>query len=362
MMRMFFVAFGLWLSLVGAFSVARADEPVDIKSIEDPRRLDAIGQAALADNDVDQARAAFTARLDRLEFTQYLPLRARLQQALVAESMQELEKAASLYREAINDDPLRVVLTLRIQSQHPEREALTAEVFDTIRKRAAAARDGATDAQIYTTTKGAPRYLTVMTTEEVVERARRGQTTQYCYVDELDFTKVANLPREIVLNRCVVGSVKGTGIQFGKLVMIRSFVLGNATFGRVFTGELHKSAALLPAKFEDLTFRETVFMGDALFAAIETGPRRAYFPWRCSRARPTSRVPNSRGSPTSGSPRSARVRTSASCGCCRRCTSAEPATGPTPSSARCIQRVRRISTRASSRARSTSIAASSPRA
>ncbi len=272
----------LLLSLFGWLAaVAPAAEPVpsvDFAKIEDPRRLNAIGRKALASNDFDRARAAFTARLDRLEFATYVPLRDQLREALIAESMDELGKAERLYREAIDIDPLRVVLVLRIVSQHPQREQLTAEILDVIRERGEAAANGAKDARIYTTTKGAPRYLEAMTTDEVVARARRGEVTQYCYVKELDFTKVRDLPDDILLNRCVIGEVRGSGVAFGKLVLIRSFVLGDAIFGKVFTGERHQSKSLSPATFEDVTFRETVFMGDAVFAAVESGPKRAYFP------------------------------------------------------------------------------------
>ncbi|MEM6929469.1 MAG: pentapeptide repeat-containing protein, partial [Myxococcota bacterium] len=269
---------GLWLALVAP---ARAADPVPssaFKSIEDPRRLEAEGRNALASNDFDRARAAFTARLDRLEFATYVPLRAKLRDALLAESMDELNKAEKLYREAVEEDPLRVVLTLRIVSQHPKREELTSEVLDIIRQRGEAAKNGAKDALIYTTTKGAPRYLTLTTTQQVIDNARKGKATQYCYVDELDFSVVDDLPEEILLNRCVIGSVKGSGKAFGKVVLIRSFLLGDAIFGKVFTGERHQSQSLLPATFDDVTFRETVFMGDAVFASVQSGPGRAYFP------------------------------------------------------------------------------------
>lgn len=275
-MRALLIMLGLWLSVS-----ARAADPVDtteLKAIEDPRRLEAIGREALAANDVDRARAAFTHRLERLEFATYVPLIDSLKEALLAESMQELDKAARLYRESVDADPLRTVLALRVVSEHPDREKLTAEVLQTIRERGAAARAGAKDAQIYTTKSGAPRYLTAMTTDEVVDQARRGEVTQYCYVHDLDFTRIKDLPREITLNRCVIGSVRASGVQFGKLVLIRSFVLEDAILGQVFEGQRHQSKSLQPAKFEDLTFRETVFMKDAAFSAIEAGPGRAYFP------------------------------------------------------------------------------------
>jgi len=277
-MRLLLISLGVLFTLLGA-PRAGAAEPLDLTRIEDPRRLQSIGREALTANDIDRARLAFTERLKRLELATYLPLRASLDEALLAESMQEFDKAARIYREAVEVDPLRVVLVLRIQSEHPQREQLTSEVLETIRQRGAAALEGATDAKIYTTTKGAPRYLTRMTTQEVIDNARQGVPTQYCYIEALDFTKVKGpLPDEIQLNRCVLGQVTGSGVHFGKLVLIRSFVLGKAVFGKVFTGEVHKSATLPPARFRDMTFRETVFMGDTIFDGVESGPGRAYFP------------------------------------------------------------------------------------
>ncbi|MEN0063751.1 MAG: pentapeptide repeat-containing protein [Myxococcota bacterium] len=276
-MRAFLCTLAVWLGLA---TVSWAAEPPKLAEIEDPRRLQAIGRQAMEDGDTTLARNAFTARLDRIEFATYVPLRPPLDEALVAEAMGEFDLAAAKYREAVEIDPLYVVLILRIQSEHPEREALTAEVLETVRQRGEAARNGARNAKIYTTkSKGEPRYLIPTTTDEVVERARQGNISRYCYIEELDFTKVKGaLPDEIILNRCVIGSIRGTSLAFGKLVISRSFVFGDAVFGKIFEGERHKSAAVQPATFRDMSFRETVFMGKAIFAAVEAGPGRAYFP------------------------------------------------------------------------------------
>ena len=278
-----FVGLAVWLGL--AAPAVAGDEPADLTTIEDPRRLQTIGRRALEAGDREGARAAFTARLDRLELESYLPLRPELRAAMVAEAMGDYAEAAEHYRTAVPNDPHRVVLVLRIISEHPDREALVAEVLDTVRKLGKSAKNGFTNAQIYTTKKGAPRYLKRMTTQEVIEQARAGKTTQYCYVDELDFTTIEGpLPREIKLGRCVIGNgIKGYGLAFGKLVLSKSFVFGDASFGKVFSGERNKSAIVRPSTFEDMSFRETVFVGKAIFAAVETvpgsaGPGRAYFP------------------------------------------------------------------------------------
>lgn len=272
-----FVVF--FVSLVGA-APAAAQSPTNLASIEDPRRLRAIGVAAIAAGEPDQARAAFAARIERLEIASFLDLKAELTEALIAEGMGELETAASQYRAAVQADPLRVLLTLRILSQHPDRETLAVEVLDHVRGLARSAKQGATNAQIYTTKKGDPRHLTVMTTQQVVERARRGEITRYCYVDELDFTKVEGpMPEAILMQRCVIGKLWGPEQDFRKLVISKSFVLGETAFGKVFEGPKHRSKNVQPATFDDLNFRETVFMGRAGFAGVEVeNAGRAYFP------------------------------------------------------------------------------------
>lgn len=268
--------------LVGLGRVAWADDPPDSagwRSLEDPRRLGDLGAQALSEGDRAHAQELFEARLERMEVRQFLPYREGLRQALVLEALGEHEPAAAAYRAAIPDDPLFAALVLRILSQHPAREALVAEVYAHVREVAEAAAGGANDAQIYITSKGAPRFLRRMTTAQVVAAARRGEVTRYCYVDELDLTSVkGELPAEIVMTRCVIGSIVGSNRSYGKFALQKSFVLGDAIFGKAWEAEAHASATVPPSTFTDMSFRETVFMGAAGFAAIEAGPGRAYFP------------------------------------------------------------------------------------
>ena len=275
----------LWLGMWGWLGIAMgADPPPEatpdaVDTIEDPRRLRRIATEALAAGDRARAEVVFGQMLERMEIRAYLDYRDGLRQALVLEALGDNDGAAEAYRTSMLDDPLRTVLVLRILSEHPDREALAQTVFDHVRDLAAAAAAGAEDAQIYTTKKGDPRYLTPMTTAEVVSNARQGRLSRYCYVEDLDFTPYAGeLPDEIVMDRCVIGRIWGPALSFGKLVVGRTFVLGHTDLGKTFEGELHRSATLQPSTFTDFSFRETVFMGDAGFAAVETGPGRAYFP------------------------------------------------------------------------------------
>ncbi len=250
-----------------------------VEDIEDPRLLGRLGQRALAVGDEALATRFLTARVERLEVKKYLPFREGLQEALVLEAIGQDEAAAARYRAAVHDDPLRAVLVLRILSVHPERDALVEEIYAHVRGLADRAREGARDALIYVTTKGEPRYLTPTTTAAVVQEARRGGFSRYCYLEELDLTSIRGpMPERIALDRCVIGRIRGSAKQYRELVLLRSFVLGDAVFGKAFESEVHKSATVPPSRFEEVSFRETVFMGTAGFDAIEVGPGRGYFP------------------------------------------------------------------------------------
>lgn len=273
------VVWAVWWLCWWTQPLAIAADGPDWSQIEDPRRLAELGAAALAEGDAATARAAFEARLGRMEVRQFLPYRDGLREALLLEALGEIDAAAGAFRAAIPNDPLFAALVLRIVSHHPDRDTLVREVYDHVRTVVAAAERGDDQAQIYVTSRGAPRYLTPMTTAQVVARARRGEVTRYCYVPELDLTSVrGDLPDEIVMTRCVLGSIKGSNRAYGKLALQKSFVLGDATFGKAWVDEAHQSQTVPPSTFADMSFRETVFMGNAGFAAVETGEGRAYFP------------------------------------------------------------------------------------
>jgi len=266
----------LLAALLLALSLASAS-PARAETLDaDPRRLERLGEAALSERDKETARTHFEAMLAASEIKQYLPYRDYLGEALVLERLEDHSAAAEKYRFGIQDDALRAVQVLRILSEHPQREALVQEAYAHIRGLAAAAAAGE-DALIYTTSKGAPRYLKPMDTAEVLAASERGERLNYCYVPSLDLSGVANLPEKIHLNRCVVGEVRVADQDVGRLY-ISGFILGDADLGKVWEGERHKSRTLAASRFEELFFRDAVFMGRANFAGVRVSGARAYFP------------------------------------------------------------------------------------
>ncbi len=265
----------------GVSAAQEPPEPVasSWSAIEDPRRLEDLAQDALASGKRDDARAVFTAMLEREEVSSYLPYRPSLKEALVLERLGESDKAAVLYREAFDNDVLRVIQVLRIMSVHPDRDVLVAEAYDHVRALVAKAKSGE-DARIYTTSKGAARNLKVMTTQEVMELAAAGKKAKYCYVEDFDLTEWTSeeLPEHINFVRCVIGRIHAPSLDFTKFTF-KGIVLGQTDFGKFWHGERNKTKNKPASTFQDLFMREAVFVGPANFAGIEVeNAGRAYFP------------------------------------------------------------------------------------
>lgn len=261
-------ALGLvWLlcALPAAASAPGAD-------VEDPRRLETLAEAALAAGDGDRARALFEQMLQRQEVGRYMSFGQDLGDALVLERLGDVEPAAERYRQAFQTDVMRAILVLRILSVHPEREALVAEAYDHIRQLVQAVERGE-QARIYVTTTGAPRYLTRITQEQLLKAPR----AQYCYIPELDFSAVDEVPQQILLDRCVIGRIQIPGKHIERFAF-RGVVLGDADFGKTWEGERNKSRSFPPSTFTDLVLREAIFTGRANFSDVTVTEGRAYFP------------------------------------------------------------------------------------
>ena len=254
----------------GAGQEQAADE---VASIEDPRLLHQMARAALADGDRERARQLFELRLEHQEIRKYLGYRDNLRDALVLEALGDHAAAAAIYRAAYTDDVLRVVQVLRILSRHPDREALVAGAYDYVREQAAKARDGEPNL-IYTTSKGAPRALTRMTTEEALQAMRDKGRVSYCYIEDFDLTDVPSeaIP-DINLNRCVVGRIMVPDKELGSFAF-KGFALGDVVLGKHADA---KGRTVVESEVEDLVMRDVVFVGAAEFAGIKVKGRRAYF-------------------------------------------------------------------------------------
>jgi hypothetical protein len=243
----------------------------------DPRAWQVAAEHARSAGRLDEAGELFGRMIDAEEVSLYLKIPSRLRDALVAERLGDSSRAASLYRETMTDDVLRVVQVLRILSVHPAREALVAEALSHVRALADTARQGG-EAMIYRTKAGEPRDLKVMTTADVLAKNAKDEQVEYCLVDHLDLTHAVSLPDKVNLTRCVIGKISASDVAFQRLVVDKTFVLGDANLGKTWDGEVNKSKTLPPSTFRDLYFRESVFLGEANFWGVEVDEGRAYFP------------------------------------------------------------------------------------
>lgn len=250
----------------------------DAKGIHDPRALIRAGDHWLEQGNRELAHDLFELAYEHSELTQYMRLREYMHLAVVAEHMKDYDRAAELWREGFTDDVHFTLVALRIVSEHPEREALFEEGLAQVNALVDAAKRGE-QAQIYTTSKGAPRYLEVLSNDEVLRRIRAGDASfRYCYIEELDLSSISNadLPPELVFNRCVLGSVRIPDHEVHDLTM-RAIVLGDLDLGKTWAGEVNRSEAIPPSRFESLLVRETIVLGRANFQGITATGRIAYF-------------------------------------------------------------------------------------
>jgi hypothetical protein len=270
-----------WLFLLALLPSARAQETapeMDLASIEDYRVLESMAQEALAGGDEASARALFETMLERQEIHRYLAYRDGLREALILERLGQHEAAEAAYRASFEDDIMRTVQVLRILSVHPSKGALVDEAYAWLRGQVELAKSGR-DGRIYTTSKGDPRYLDVMTQGEALEALGRGEQLRYCYIESLDLTLLDDqllASTDVVLNRCVLGSLTARTKHFQKLVF-KGFILGDLELGKQWAGKPNQSAVVRPSSFDVLSFRDAILMGRANLAGIQVGEKTAGF-------------------------------------------------------------------------------------
>ncbi|MFT4622182.1 MAG: hypothetical protein ACI8PZ_000838 [Myxococcota bacterium] len=278
LMYLFSCAILLAFGGIAAGADSPADEVDALSILEDPRRLKSLADEALAAGDREEAARRYRLMLERQEVARYLDYRETLAEALVAERLGDVDRSAELYRSSFSDDIHRTIQVLRIISVHPDRDRLVDEAYAQVRSLVEAARAGE-QAQIYTTSKGAPRFLSVQTTDDVLEAANAGRIVRYCYVETLDLRgRQAELPERLQLDRCVVGNILAPDLDLGQFIF-RGIVLGDVNIGTTWEGERNKSKTIPPSRAADLVFRDAIFVGTANFAGVTVSSGgRAYFP------------------------------------------------------------------------------------
>lgn len=257
---------------------------VTIRSVEDAAEIEdsrALTQAAdhwRDQGDADLARALYELALDRAELSNYLKPRPMVHEALLLERLGLHDEAAAKYREGFADDIQTTLQVLRIASVHPDRDALVEEGIRDVKDRVARAKAGE-KVSIYTTTKGAPRYLEVIPDDQVVDRLLSdGGTLKYCYIDTLDLSveRAPELPPMVMLSRCVVDRVLIPDRDIETLVL-KSIVLGDLDVGKTWEGEVNRSRTIPGSRVEEVAFRDGIFLGRVNMQDVKVSGRNALF-------------------------------------------------------------------------------------
>ena len=231
------------------------------------------------------ARSLVVSALDHEELALYFGKEKELREARTLEFLGDTAAAAEQWRALAKKDPLHAALGLRMTSNHPDRDALFAEVVADVRARVDRAVKGDKAVEIFVTSKGEPRYLEVIPDDQVLSRLAaynagdEAAKPKYCYIANVDLTGVdpAKIPQRLDFERCVLGNVRIPDRDIGTLV-IKGFVLGNFDVGKTWEGAVNKSRALAGSRFVDVTTRETVFLGRANFQDVSISGRKAAFP------------------------------------------------------------------------------------
>jgi uncharacterized protein YjbI with pentapeptide repeats len=260
---------------VHAVTLATAEQAADV---EDPRALYRAAEHWRAEGKTDVARIMVERALDVEEISRYLDLKGDLREALTLERIGDLAGATARYKQAILADPQTAIVVLRIQSVHPDRNTLVDAAIADVRDRVARAKAGA-QVPIYTTSKGEARYLEVIPDDQVLAALKREEgKLKYCYIDRLDLSDVPqeDVPPEILLSRCVIGSILIPDRDLDKLVL-RSIVLGDVEIGKTWSGEVNKSKSSPGSRIAEVAFRDGVFLGRVNAQDVKVSGRNALF-------------------------------------------------------------------------------------
>lgn len=281
----------LWQALAAPLAAVSSDRRPpkiqtweDAADLEDPRTLTRAGDYWLAHQKPDLARKLFERAQGLDELQTYLSIRDYAKEALLLERMGDPAGAAAQWRMGWdekdgNDDVLTAILALRIDSEHPDRELLVQEALTYVRAQVNRAKAGE-DALIYHTSTGAERFLNVIPDDAVVQTLRDTPSgyLPYCYIDKLDLSGVpqAEIPRDIFLNRCVVGSIRISDRDIDDF-KLKAIVFGDVDLGKTWEGEVNSSIAIPGSRFGTMMIRESVILGRANFQEVKVLGRIGYW-------------------------------------------------------------------------------------
>lgn len=263
----------------------RINSEDDAKDVGDPRALRRAAAFHLAAGHADLARLLYEKATDKDELAVYLSYGKVVREALVLEQLGDMDGAEKKWRENADRDIFYTIESLRIASIHPKRDALVTELAGRVKQMAERAKAGDKNVTIYVTSKGEPRNLEYVPDADVLPRLRAvaegkdDQKLRYCYIDKVDLTGVdpATLPHRLQFRQCIIGQVKIPDLDIGQFA-ISGVVLGDFDVGKTWQGEVNKSATLPGSRFQEITTRDTIFLGKANFQDVKITGRKAAFP------------------------------------------------------------------------------------
>lgn len=261
----------------------KPDDPVildeaGIASVQDPITLRRMGDYWYKQGNQKLADLIYAAAIKANEANLYSRLAGEpWADAIVLEWKGEFDAATKIWRGSFRSDPQYTAYFLAHFSEHPERDALLAELQKYVRSLVEQAKAGQ-QALIYVTTKGDNRYLEPKTQEEAFAAFEAGERLSYVYIDKLDLTG-RTWPKRVGCQRCVVGTIHGFDASFDDQFDFNGFILDELHLGKRWKGEVNMSAIIPGAKFNRLYLDHAVIFGPANLEGIEVTGRVANLPF-----------------------------------------------------------------------------------
>ena len=251
-----------------------------LEGVEDPAILYRAGDWHLAHGNADLARKCHEAGLQHEELNHYIIFAIRdAYRALLHERMGEKAEAAQAWKDGIEHDLHYSYIFCRLLSHDPGKEQLLESMRAELERRIETVQSGG-EVHWYTTKKGASRKLSLLTQDELIKEAEAsdGNTKKfrYVYIPELD---LAQLPGDwdLVINRCVIGSLRGYGAERTGSLAITGFVVDECHLGKKWKGRVNLSSSIPPAKLGEVFLMELVVLADTHMEGVHFQGRNASF-------------------------------------------------------------------------------------